>query len=273
MNVLMKEPTIDERGEGQGERPIILVEGLTAGFGTNTIIDNVSFDVRKGEIFVILGESGCGKSTLLKHMMGLYAPLKGRVVIEGVDITTAGPEELKRIRMSVGVLFQSAALFGSMTLSENIALALEEYTDLPHETIDLIVRMKLAMVDLAGYGNHLPSELSGGMKIRAGFARAMALDPTVLFLDEPSAGLDPMTASEIDILIKSINKGMGTTMVIITQELESIFNIASRVIMISRDEKGIIAKGDPRELKKKSDDPRVFNFFNRRPMRQNRVEE
>ncbi len=253
------------------EEPAISVKGLTAGYGGDTIIENVSFDVQPGEIFVILGESGCGKSTLLKHMMGLYRPYAGAVIIEGVDINAAEREELKRIRMGLGVLFQSAALFGSMTLKENVALALEEYTGLAQDTIDLIVRMKLAMVDLAGYGNHLPSEVSGGMKIRAAFARAMALDPSVMFLDEPSAGLDPVTAAEIDILIKSINAGMETTMVIITQELQSIFNIATRVIVLDRQEKGIMATGDPRELKETSGDPRVANFFNRRPMKQRKA--
>jgi phospholipid/cholesterol/gamma-HCH transport system ATP-binding protein len=261
-----------DTGEEQaGGEPIITVKGLAAGYGKDTVIENVSFEVRRGEIFVILGVSGCGKSTLLKNMMGLYKPLAGKVIIGGVDINTAGKEEIKKIRLDMGILFQSAALFGSMTIGENISLVLKEYLDLPDETIDLIVRMKLAMVDLAGYGNHLPSEISGGMKIRAGFARAMALDPSVLFLDEPSAGLDPVTAAEIDILIKSINAGMGTTMVIITQELESIFSIATRGILLDKGEKGIIAEGDPRELKENSSDPRVTSFFNRKPMGQKKV--
>jgi phospholipid/cholesterol/gamma-HCH transport system ATP-binding protein len=169
------------------------------------------------------------------------------------------------VRMDLGVLFQSGALFGSMTLEENVALPLQEYTALDSAAIELIVRMKLGLVNLAGYENHLPSELSGGMKKRAGLARAMALDPTVLFFDEPSAGLDPITSVELDNLIKSINAGMGTTMVIVTHELESIFNIAHRVLMLDKGAKGIIAEGDPRELKDHSTDPRVVNFFNRRP--------
>ncbi|MEJ2697689.1 MAG: ATP-binding cassette domain-containing protein, partial [Candidatus Sulfobium sp.] len=211
---------------------IIVVEGLSARYDGDVILENVSFEVYKGEIFIIMGESGCGKSTLLKHMVGLHRPYEGRIEINGVDIFAADYAEMNKVRMSIGVLFQTAALFGSMTLADNVALPIREYMHLSRETVDLIVRMKLGMVNLGGYGNHLPSELSGGMRIRAGLARAMALDPKILFLDEPSAGLDPVTAAEVDILIKSINEGMGTTMVIITQELESIFNIGARVIML-----------------------------------------
>lgn len=246
--------------------PVIVVEDLGSRYDGDVILEDVSFEVYQGEIFIIMGESGCGKSTLLKHMMGLHRPYRGRVLINGVDIFAAGEEELKKVRLGIGVLFQTAALFGSMTLADNVALPLREYVHLSPETIDLIVRMKLGMVNLAGYGNHLPSELSGGMRIRAGLARAMSLDPKILFLDEPSAGLDPVTAAEIDILIKSINEGMRTTMVIITQELESIFGIGMRVIMLDKEKKGIIASGDPEELREKSTDPRVVNFFRRRPM-------
>lgn len=247
-------------------KPVIVVDRLSARYDGTVIFEDVSFEVYPGEIFIIMGESGCGKSTLLKHMIGLHRPYSGRVLINGVDIFAAGDAELNRVRMSVGVLFQTAALFGSMTLADNVALPLREYMHLSPETVDLIVRMKLGMVNLAGYGNHLPSELSGGMRIRAGLARAMALDPGILFLDEPSAGLDPVTAAEIDILIRSISEGMRTTMVIITQELESIFNIGMRVIMLDKKEKGIIASGDPREVREKSTDPRVVNFFRRQPM-------
>jgi phospholipid/cholesterol/gamma-HCH transport system ATP-binding protein len=246
--------------------PVIMVKGLTARFGDDVILENVSFEVFRGEILVILGGSGCGKSTLLKHMIGLYQPYAGRVLINGVDVNTGDDRELRRLRMGIGVLFQSGALFGSMTLAENVALPLQEYTDLDPETIELIVKMKLGLVQLAGYENHLPSEISGGMKKRAGLARAMALDPTVLFFDEPSAGLDPITSVELDNLIKGINAGLGTTMVIVTHELESIFNIAQRVVILDKSAKGIIAEGDPRDLKDHSPDPRVVNFFNRRPM-------
>jgi len=246
--------------------PVILVEGLTARFGDDVIFENVNFQVHRGEILVILGGSGCGKSTLLKHMIGLYRPAAGRVLVNGVDVNTDDDQELRRLRMGIGVLFQSGALFGSMTLAENLALPLQEYTDLSPADIELIVKMKLGLVQLAGYENHLPSEISGGMKKRAGLARAMALDPNVLFFDEPSAGLDPITSVELDNLIKSINAGMGTTMVIVTHELESIFSIAHRVVILDKGARGIIAMGAPRDLQEHSQDPRVVNFFNRKPM-------
>jgi phospholipid/cholesterol/gamma-HCH transport system ATP-binding protein len=246
------------------KEPVIVVENLTARFGSNTVFESVSFRVYPGEIFVILGGSGCGKSTLLKHLIGLYETSSGKVVVNGVDIRTADERQLRKVRRQLGVSFQSSALFGSMTLAENVALPLQEYTDLPPEIVELIVKMKLGMVNLAGYDNHLPSEISGGMKKRAGLARAMALDPMVLFFDEPSAGLDPITSAELDSLIKSINAGMGTTMVVVTHELQSIFNIAHRIIMLDKDAKGIIAEGDPNWLKDHATDPRVVNFFNRK---------
>jgi len=254
--------------ERSDRKPIVVVENLTARFGSNTIFQDVSFEVCEGEIFVILGGSGCGKSTLMKHMIGLYETESGKVMIHGVDITKADEGQLKKIRLGIGVAFQSGGLFGSMTLAENVALPLQEYTGLSREAIDLVVKMKLGMVNLAGYENHLPEELSGGMKKRAGLARAMALDPTVLFFDEPSAGLDPVTSAELDSLIKSIRAGIGTTMVIVTHELQSIFNIADRIIMLDKAAKGIIAEGDPRWLKDNSTDPRVKAFFNRKVLEQ-----
>uniref|UniRef100_A0A7C3Z388 ABC transporter ATP-binding protein n=1 Tax=Desulfobacca acetoxidans TaxID=60893 RepID=A0A7C3Z388_9BACT len=245
--------------------PIIQVENLTARFGDRTIFKNVSFTVYKGEILVVLGGSGCGKSTLLKHLIGLYQPYTGRVLIDGIDVNTDDAKQLSQLRRKIGVSFQSGALFGSMSVGENIALPLREYTDLPPAAIDYIVKMKLAMVNLAGFENHLPSELSGGMQKRAGVARAMALDPQVLFFDEPSAGLDPITGVELDIMIKRLRAGMGTTMVVVTHELQSIFTISDRIIMLDKSAQGIIAEGDPRKLKD-STDPRVHAFFNREPI-------
>jgi phospholipid/cholesterol/gamma-HCH transport system ATP-binding protein len=243
--------------------PVIVVENLAMSFGDNVIFQDVSFEVRRGEIFVIIGGSGCGKSTLLKNMIGLYRPTAGRILVEGVEITTAGEDEMDRFRRAIGVLFQAGALIGSMSLAENVALPLMEQRKLSPAIADLIVRMKLGMVDLAGYENHLPLELSGGMKKRAGLARAMALDPTILFFDEPNTGLDPVTSAELDVTIRAINRGMGTTMVIVSHDLASILSVAHRVIMLDRDRKGIVAEGDPLYLRENSQDPKVVSFFNR----------
>jgi len=250
----------------QAERkPIIQVENLTARYGDRTIFKHINLTVLQGEILVVLGGSGCGKSTLLRHLIGLNQPYTGRVLIDGIDVNSSDERQVNRLRRKIGVSFQSGALFGSMTVGENIALPLQEYTDLPPDAIDKIVKMKLAMVNLAGFENHLPSELSGGMLKRAGVARAMALDPIVLFFDEPSAGLDPITGVELDIMIKRLNAGMGTTMVVVTHELQSIFTISDRIIRLDKTAQGIIAEGDPRKLKD-SEDPRVHAFFNREPV-------
>lgn len=243
------------------KKPIIVVKDVTVRFGSNTVLENVSFQVYKGEILVIVGESGCGKTTLLKIMIGLQKTTAGRVLFDGADIMTAGEKELRNFRQNIGVLFQSSALFSSMTLRENIALPLQEYTSLDAATINLIVKMKLGMVNLAGYENHYPAELSGGMKKRAGIARAMALDPLVLFFDELSAGLDPITAVELDDLILKTNEALGTTMVVVSHELQSICKIADRVLMLDKAAKGIIAEGTPDDLKEKATDPRVRSFF------------
>jgi phospholipid/cholesterol/gamma-HCH transport system ATP-binding protein len=246
-----------------GETPAIKVDDLTVRYGDDVILKEVTMEVFRGEIVVIAGRSGSGKSTLLRHMVGLSKPSSGCVEINGVDITTASAQQLRTVRKRTGVLFQSSGLLSSMTLAENVALPLSEFTDLPSSCLEAVVCMKLALVGLEDYEAHFPSELSGGMRKRAGIARAMALDPDVLFLDEPFAGLDPVTSADLDLLVKRINRGMGTTMVIVSHELESIFSLAGRVVMLDRAERGIIAQGDPGTLRDKPPDLRVRHFFHR----------
>jgi phospholipid/cholesterol/gamma-HCH transport system ATP-binding protein len=242
---------------------IIKVKDFTAAYGDNVIIDNISFDIYKGEKFIILGGSGCGKSTLLKHLIGLYRPAKGSILIEGDDIAKAEGRERIEILKNIGVAYQLGALFGSMTVLENVMLPLEQYTDLSKDSIELIARMKLNLVGLTGSEDKGPSELSGGMIKRAALARAMALDPDILFLDEPSAGLDPITSAELDQLINQLAKSLGVTFVIVTHELNSIYNIADRVIMLDKETKKIIASGDPAYLRDNSKIPLVQKFFKR----------
>jgi phospholipid/cholesterol/gamma-HCH transport system ATP-binding protein len=243
--------------------PIIRVENFTAAYEGRVIIDNVSFDVQRGEVFVILGGSGSGKSTLLKHMIGLYPPASGKIILDGDDITTADGEGRLRFLQKIGVMYQSGALFGSLSLIENIRLPLEEFTTLPDDAMNLIARMKLKLVGLTGSEDRMPSELSGGMQKRAAIARAMALDPMILFLDEPSAGLDPITSAELDQTILQLKRSLKITFVVVTHELASIFTIADRVIMLDGRVKKIVAMGKPQELRDHSDNAWVRQFFNR----------
>ena len=242
---------------------IIRVVDVFAGYDGVAILENINFEIRRGEVFGILGGSGCGKSTLMKQMIGLNVPISGHIYIHGDDIATARDEELQAIQRRFGVMYQSGALFGSMTLLENVRLPLEVYTDLPDDAIDLIARMKLELVGLEAFTGHLPAELSGGMQKRAGIARAMALDPAILFLDEPSSGLDPVTAASLDATIRRLSENLGVTFIIVSHDLGSVFVAMDRVILLHANAKGIIAEGDPQRLRDETDDPRVRAFFRR----------
>ncbi len=245
--------------------PAIEVRNLTMGFAPLILLENADFTVRQKEIFVILGGSGCGKSTLLRHIIGLHRPLAGEILIQGDRMDPQDENAYRTILQSFGVMYQGGALLGSMTLAENVSLPIEEYTDLPKQAVRDLACIKLDQVGLRGFEDHLPMEVSGGMNKRAAIARAMALDPAILFLDEPSAGLDPITSAELDDLIMEINHSQGTTVVIVSHELPSIFAIAHRTIMLDKKTRPIIADGDPRFLRDHSDNPFVKHFFNRTP--------
>ncbi len=246
------------------DRPVMIeVRGLSAGYGGRVILERINFNVRHGEVFMILGGSGCGKSTLLKNMIGLYPALAGEVLIGGGDIVGATGAARQKILRRFGVMYQGGALFGSMTLEKNVSLPLEEWTRLAPEARTLLARLKLQQVGLGGFADYLPSEISGGMQKRAAVARAMALDPGILFLDEPSAGLDPITSAELDQLIRSLSRNLGITFVIATHELASIYAIGDRAIMLDRG--SIAAEGSPEELRDHPTNDYVRAFFRREP--------
>jgi phospholipid/cholesterol/gamma-HCH transport system ATP-binding protein len=242
---------------------IIRVKDLRIGYGERVILDHISFDVRRGEVLAIIGRSGSGKTTLLKNLIGLYRPIAGEIWLLGKNLLTVDGEERQQLLRSFGVLYQSGALFGSMTVLENIRLPLDEFTDLPLEARNLVALGKLRLVGLANISAVMPSELSGGMQKRAALARAMVLDPKILFLDEPSVGLDPVTSASLDQLILKLAHSFGITFVIVTHEMESIYDIASRAVMVDDRARSIIAEGKPADLRDKSTDPRVRQFFRR----------
>jgi phospholipid/cholesterol/gamma-HCH transport system ATP-binding protein len=247
----------------KSKEPHIIVNDLTMAYGTFVVQRDLTFTVNRGDIFIIMGGSGCGKSTLMRHMIGLKAPAKGTVNYDDVSFWDAQPAERERLMRQFGILYQSGALFSSMTLSENIALPLEEYTDLKAVEIRKLASLKLALVGLTGFDDYYPSEISGGMQKRAGLARAMALDPEILFFDEPSAGLDPISSRLLDDLILELRESLGATVVVVTHELASIFAIGNNSIFLDPDKKTMIAQGDPRKLLAESKDPTVHRFLTR----------
>src|SRR5512139_3971138 len=244
-------------------QPHILVRDLTMAYGDFVIQRDLTFTVNRGDIFIVMGGSGCGKSTLLRHLVGLQGPAKGKVFYGEVSFWDAEPMERQRIMRSFGILYQSGALWSSLTLGENVALPLQMYTDLSAGLIGEIVAHKLSLVGLSGFEDYYPSEISGGMKKRAGLARAMALDPDILFFDEPSAGLDPISAHLLDELILELRESLGATVVIVTHELASIFAVGDNSVFLDPDTKTMIAAGDPKKLLAESEDPKVVSFLTR----------
>ena len=247
----------------EGSSAHITVENLTMKYGDFLIQRDLSFEIKRGDIFVIMGGSGCGKSTLLKHLVGLIAPTAGRVLYGGVSFWDAPVSEREALLRRAGILYQKGALWTSMTLAENVAMPLRQYTRYSTEEINEIVSYKLALVGLSGFEEYYPSEISGGMQKRAGLARAMALDPEVLFFDEPSAGLDPISSKLLDDLILELNRGLGATIVVVTHELPSIFAIGTNSVFLDAESKTMIATGAPQELLRSSRDPRILRFLTR----------
>ena len=249
--------------DGTSEVPRIAVADLTMAYGSYVIQRDLTFNVRRGEIFIIMGGSGCGKSTLLRHLIGLIPPAKGEIRYDGQDFTTADPATRERILRRFGILYQRGALWTSMTLAENVALPLKEFTTLTPAQIREIVALKLALVGLAGFEDFYPSEISGGMQKRAGLARAMALDPDILFFDEPSAGLDPVSSRRLDDLILELRDSLGATVVVVTHELPSIYAIGDAAIYLDAETRTMIAQGNPKTLRDTATDPKVHAFLTR----------
>ena len=241
----------------------IKVQDLTMAYGDFVVMRDLNFTIGKGEVFIIMGGSGCGKSTLLRHLIGLMAPAKGKVLYDGESFWDADPQERDRMMKRFGVLYQSGALWSSMTLAENVSIPLEEYTDLSSSQIKELVSLKLSLVALAGFEEFYPSEISGGMRKRAGLARAMALDPDILFFDEPSAGLDPVSARRLDDLILELKDSLGTTVVVVTHELASIFAIGDNSVFLDPDTRTMLATGNPKTLLAESKDPKIQSFLTR----------
>ncbi|MBW1842745.1 MAG: ATP-binding cassette domain-containing protein [Deltaproteobacteria bacterium] len=245
------------------ESPLVEIRGLTMTYGDFVVQRDLDFAIQRGEIFVVMGTSGCGKTTLLRHLVGLRSPAKGEVLYEGEDFWGADPERRQLMMRRFGVMYQNGALWSSMTLAENVSLPLEVYTDLSRAEIREIALFKLALMGLAGFGDFHPSEVSGGMQKRVGVARAMALDPDILYFDEPSAGLDPVSARRLDDLIRELRDSLGITMVIVTHELDSIFAVADRSVFLDPDTHTMLAIGSPAELRDHSPDPKIRQFLNR----------
>jgi len=251
---------VKKAGTSSGDK-VIEIENLVTHYGDRLILKGVSLDICEGEIMVIMGGSGSGKSTLLRHIMALERPTSGKLAIQGIDATVASPMEMYELRKKMGVAFQTGALFSSLSVGENIILPLRELTNLDEMTMKIMARMKLEVVDLAGFEDLMPAELSGGMIKRAAVARAVIMDPKLLFFDEPSAGLDPVVSSQLDELILRLRDAMGMTIVVVTHELDSAFTIADRITMLDKGE--ILMVGTPEELKN-SENERVQNLLNRR---------
>jgi phospholipid/cholesterol/gamma-HCH transport system ATP-binding protein len=243
--------------------PHIIARDLTMAFGSFVLMRNLNFAVNHADIFIIMGGSGCGKSTLLRHLIGLIQPAKGEILYGSFNFTKAQPEERERMLRRFGILYQSGALFSSLTLAENVALPLGEFTTLSPAQIREIATLKLALVGLRGFEDYYPNQISGGMQKRAGLARAMALDPEILFFDEPSAGLDPISSRLLDDLILELRDSLGATIVVVTHELASIFTIGNNSVFLDPETRTMIAQGDPKELRDHCPDPKVRRFLAR----------